>query len=390
MKALIAGAGIAGLTTALALRRIGWEVTVIEKAPGLRAGGYMLDFFGPGFEAAEELGVIEALRRHARGVGKLDMVDARGRTGSSMAYQRIIEAADGKLFPILRGDIERVLHDALPDAVTIRFGAEIVAVDDRGSGVTVRISTGETMEADLLVGADGIHSGVRRLVFGPETQFIRPLGFHTAAYFFDNQDVAAALDGDFKMMTAKDCMAGFYEVDRGRIMSFFVMRSDRMERPADVRATLQTAYGGLGWVLPAALDAAPAAKDIYYDIVAQVEMARWRRGRAILLGDAAYAVSLLAGQGASLAMAGGRALAQALEADRDIDAALERFETQLRPLVEDKQQAGRRMANWFVPATPAHALVRDIAIRVMNWPPLSGLMGQFFSVGSKGFSLARR
>lgn len=389
MKALISGAGIAGLTTALALHRAGWDVTMIEKAPGLRAGGYMLDFFGPGFEAAEDLGVITSLRQHARGVGRVDFVDARGRTGSCMDYDRMISAADGKLFPILRGDIERELHSALPDGVDIRYGTEIVAVQDRPESVAITTSAGESMDADLLVGADGIHSGVRRLVFGPEEQFIRPLGFHTAAYFFESGSVAAELAGDFKMMTAHDRMAGLYEVDPQRIMSFFVMRADTLQRPSDIRGALGSSFGNLGWVLPEVLRAAPENGDIYYDIVAQVEMERWHKGRTILVGDAAYAVSLLAGQGASLAMAGARALGQVLEGAENVEAALARFETQLRPLVEEKQQAGRRMANWFVPATPFHALVRDVGVNVMNWPPLSGLLGKFFSFSSKGFSLAR-
>lgn len=388
MRALICGAGIAGLTTALALHRAGWSVTMIEKAQGLRAGGYMLDFFGPGYEAAQDLGVIEALQGHARGVGRLDFVDARGRTASSMAYERMIEAADGKLFPILRGDIERELHSALPGDVHISYGTDLTEVENRADRVVVTTRDGKRQDFDLLVGADGIHSQVRQLVFGPEEQFIRPLGFHTAAYFFESPRVAEALSGDFKMMTVRDRMVGLYEVDRHRIMSFFVMRADGLERPKDVRKALGAAFGELDWIVPDVLQAAPDNDGIYYDVVAQVAMDQWHRGRTILVGDAAYAVSLLAGQGASLAMAGGRALGQVLDGADDVGAALGRFEARLRPLVQDKQQAGRRMANWFVPATPLHGLVRDIGVNAMNWPLLPGLMGKFFSVSTKGFSLA--
>lgn len=388
MRALISGAGIAGLATALALSRAGWSVTVIEKAPGLRAGGYILDFFGPGYEAAQDLGVIEALRSHARGVGQVDFVDAEGRVGSSMAYGHMVKATEGKLFPILRGDIETTLHDALPDDVTIRYGVELAGVESRADGVTATTSDGERFDYDLLVGADGIHSRARRLIFGPKEQFIRPLGFYTAAYFFESVRVAEALGGDFKMMTVRDRMAGLYEVDAGRIMAFFVMRAAATDRPGDKQAVLRECFAGLGWVIPETLAGAPDNGDIYYDIVAQVQMDRWHKGRTILIGDAAYAVSLLAGQGASLALAGGRALGQVLDDAGTVEAALARFETLLRPLVEEKQRAGRRMANWFVPATPMHALVRDIGVNVMNWSPLSGLLGKLLSVGSKGFSLA--
>lgn len=386
MKAIISGAGIAGLSSALALHRAGWEVTVLERAPGLRSGGYMLDFFGPGYEAAEALGVIDALKAHGDDVEHVDFVNADGRLGSSMDYGRMREAAGGKLFPILRGDIEKVLYEALPDSADLRFSTELAAVNETGRGVAAKLSDGKEIEADLLVGADGIHSLTRKLVFGPEQDFLRFLGFHTAAYFFDSQTVSRALGGQFKMMAIPAGMAGFFDVGSGRIMAFFVMRAESEKRPVDPRGKLNAAFGDLGWVLPEALAKAPD-NDIYYDVVAQVEMPAWHKGRVMLVGDAAYAVSLLAGQGASLAIAGGRALGQVLEGTSDIEAALARMDRQLRPLVAEKQRAGRRMANWFVPKSHLHEAVRDLAVNAMNWPPLAGLLGQFFSFSSKGFSL---
>ena len=387
MKAIISGAGIAGLTAALALAREGWSVTVLEKAPGLRAGGYMLDFYGPGFEAAEDLGLIGALREKARSVGRLDFVDARGRVGSSMDYQQIRRAAGDKLFPILRGDIERALHAALPEAVELRYGSSIAALDNRTDGISATLASGERLDADLLVGADGIHSATRGLVFGDESQFIRPLGYHTAAYFFESAAVAAALDGDFKLAAIRQRLVGLYEVEPNQIMAFFVLRADGLERPRDPRQVLKEGFGDLGWVVPQALAGMPGPEDIYYDVVAQIEMPRWHDNRVVLIGDAAHAVSLVAGQGASLAIAGGRALGQALSGTGTIEVALDRFETQLRPLVLEKQQAGRRMADWFVPASDGHVWLRDVTVNVLNWPPLAGLIGRFFAVSPKGFSL---
>src|SRR5690606_21150151 len=185
----------------------------------------------------------------------------------------------------------------------------------------------------------------------------------------------------------KGRMMGLYEVEKDQIMAFFAMRGEGSGRPDDPRGRLQAAFGDLGWVVPEVLAGAPGPEEIYYDVVAQIEMESWHRGRTVLVGDAAYAVSLMAGQGASLAMAGGRALGQVLKGAEDVGAALMRFETELRPLVEEKQQAGRRMANWFVPASGAHVVLRDLAVNAMNWPPLNGLIGRFFSVSSKGFSL---
>lgn len=387
MRAIISGAGIAGLSAALGLQRAGWAVTLLEKAPGLRDGGYMLDFYGPGFEAAADLGVIGALEAKARRVGQIDFVDRRGRTSSSMDYKQISRATQGKLFPILRGDIERALHDALPEPTKVRYGSSIAAIDNRGDGVSVTLNDGSTLDADMLVGADGIHSYTRSLIFGAEEQFIRPLGYHTAAYFFESAEVAAALGGDFKMMAIKERLVGLYEVEPDQIMAFFVLRAETLERPRDPSPILQEAFGDLGWVVPEVLAGMPKPDEIYYDVVAQIAMPRWYDKRVVLIGDAAHAVSLVAGQGASLAIAGGRALGQVMADTTNVDMALERFETQLRPLVLDKQQAGRNMADWFVPRSAAHVWLRDLTVNVMNWPPLAGLIGRYFAVSSKGFSL---
>ena len=277
------------------------------------------------------------------------------------------------------------------DAALHHLVAEILdnSMDEAvaGQSVTLTLEDGAVLSADLLVGADGIHSHTRSLVFGAEDPFIRPLGYHTAAYFFESAKVAAALGGDFKMMAIKERLVGLYEVEPNQIMAFFVLRADTQERPRDPAPILHEAFDDLGWVVPEVLAKMPEPGEIYYDVVAQIAMPRWHDKRVVLIGDAAHAVSLMAGQGASLAIAGGRALGQAMTGASDIDAALERFETQLRPLVLDKQQAGRRMADWFVPKSNRHVWLRDLTVNVMNWPPLAGLIGRYFAVSPKGFSL---
>lgn len=389
MKAIIAGAGIAGLSSAHALHRAGWEVTVVERARALRAGGYMIDFFGPGYDAAEALGILPALRARAHKVDEVLFVDETGRTRSKIDYRLATGAAKGKLFPILRGDVERALFDALPDGVDLRYGLSATGCESAAEGVGVTLSDGTMLEADLAVGADGIHSEVRRAVFGPEADFVRYLGYHTAAYFFRAPRVAAALAGKFTLMTVPNRLLGLYEVGDGLLASFFVYRAESARRPDDPVAALRRTFGDLGWLVPETLAAAPGAGEVYYDVVAQTVMPNWSSGRVVLVGDAAYAVSLLAGQGASLAIAGGNALGEAL-AGRPVPDALAAFDARLRPPVLEKQRAGRRTANWFVPPTAAHLAVRDVVLNVVNSPLLVGLLGRFFSFGSKGFALAER
>jgi 2-polyprenyl-6-methoxyphenol hydroxylase-like FAD-dependent oxidoreductase len=389
MKAVISGAGIAGLASALSLHRAGWQVVLLERAAALRNGGYMIDFFGPGFEAAGRLGLIGDLRRRAHQVETVEWVDAQGRSGARVSYSLMQEAVGGKLFPLLRGDVEEVLAAALPEDVDLRFGTTVEAIRSRPDGVDVRLSGGAELAADLLVGADGIHSQVRRLAFGPEEQFLRPLGYETAAYFFDSETVRRRLDGNFVMATAPGRLAGFYEVAGGRLASFFAFDSDGNGHPADAAGVLRERFADFGWVVPEALAAAAGTEDIYYDVVAQVVMPQWHSDRVVLVGDAAYAVSLMAGQGASLALAGGAALGEAMAAGGDIEAALARMETRLAPMVAQKQRGGRRSARWFVPATRFHAGLRNMAMKVLGLPAFARLLSPLFSLDGKGFSVGQ-
>lgn len=385
MKALVSGAGIAGLSAALALSRKGWEVELVEKAPGLRTNGYMIDFFGPGYEAAERLGIIEALRAASHQVDEVEFVDAAGRHAARMDYRLARKAAGGKLFALLRGDIEQVLHDALPATVPIRYGTEIAAIDNGSDGVGATLSDGKRAEADLLVGAGGIHSVARRLLLGPEERFLRFLGHHTAAYLFEDETVRQELGTQFKLLGVPGRQAGFYDTGNGRLAAFFVHRTDDPRRPADPAAAIRAVYGDLGWVVPRALKAMPAGEDIYYDLVAQVVMERWSVGRIVLLGDAAYAVSLLAGQGASLAIAGAEALAAEV-GEGDVEGGIARLEARLKPLIAEKQAAGRRTADWLVPPTRLRLWIRNAALNLVSWPPLVGFLAGFVSAGTKGFS----
>ncbi len=387
MKAFIAGAGIAGLAAALSLNRRGWQVGIVEKAKSFRSGGYMIDFFGPGFDAAERLGLLPALKRRSSDIDKVDWVGPTGRLDAKLDYRLIKQAAQGRLFPLLRGNVEEVLRDALPAEVAVRFGTSVTAVAQNDTCVQATLSDGQVVTADLLVGADGIHSTVRQAVFGAEQQFLRPLGYRTAAYFFEDAEVTRRLGGTFSMLTLPGRLAGFYEATPGRLASFFVWTDANVEPDRDPASTLRARFGDLGWVVPAALHAAPHTSEIYEDVVAQVDMPRWSNGRVVLIGDAAYAVSLVAGQGASMALAGGTLLGELLTPGTAIEPALRAMEAQLRPAVLKKQRSGRRTARWFVPATPLHIALRNLAFRAMNTPLLSGLLSQVFSLDSKGFAV---
>ncbi|MFD7657135.1 FAD-dependent monooxygenase [Actinosynnema sp. NPDC059797] len=363
MRVLISGAGITGLALAHRLGTLGHDVVVLEQSPAPRTAGYMIDFFGPGYDAAERMGVLPRLRELGYRVVEAAYLDDRGRRVAGMRFDRVARAVDGRLLSIMRPDLERAFREDLPATVGLRFAARVVGVEQDADRVTARLADGTTATGDLLVGADGVHSAVRRLVFGEG--HLRHLGFHTAAFVFDDPHVHELVRDRFCLTDTVGRQVGFYGLRDGRVAAFTVHRTSSPDLPEDPRAAVLETYGSLGWVVPRALARCPA--EIYYDQVAQVELPRWSSGRVVLAGDACGAVSLLAGQGASLGIGGAWVLASHL----DDPAAYERA---WRPVVEDRQRVARSGARWFLPDSPLRLRARRVAMRLSHLPGVDRLI----------------
>ena len=384
MRAIIAGAGIAGLTVAYELGLTGWDVVLVEKAPRLRDGGYMIDFFGPGYDAAEENGLLKRLAKHAYPIEGVELVHGDGRKQAWMDYGSFRRSLGGRLFSLMRGDIEQELRAALPERVGLRFGKTVEKLREFGSGVEVTLTDGELLHADLLVGADGIHSETRAALFGPEQQFLRYLGFHTAAYLFPSEAIGAIAAGRFVMLSVPNRQMGLLRTRDGRAAVYFIWRDARPERAGDARAAIAARFGDMGWLVPDIIAAAPENREIYYDVVAQAELDQWHKGRVVLIGDAAYAVSLLAGQGASLAVGGAHVLVGALDACPDVGAALAEYQRTLQPEAVKKQAAGRRTAEWIVPSSPLRVWIRATVFNLSSLPFVSRIIGGLVAASPKG------
>ncbi|MGQ0717977.1 MAG: FAD-dependent monooxygenase [Pseudonocardiales bacterium] len=368
MKAVICGAGIAGLSLAQRLNTIGWDVVVIEKSPGPRDQGYMIDFWGPGYDAAQAMGVLPRLQELGYRIEEARWVDESGRRRAGLSYARIERALNGQVLSIMRPDLELALREQVADEVDLRYGSGIAHIENSTDGVQVTLTDGTILDADLLVGADGIHSTVRRMVFGEEAQFLRYLGYHTAAFIVDDPEIYDYARNRFCLTDTTEQQMGFYGLRDGRVAAFAVHRNPDPTLPEDTQLAVRQAYSSLGWVVPQALAKCPTSSELYYDQVAQIEIPQWSRGRVTLLGDACQAVSLVAGQGAALAVAGAYVLGEQLATADTIEAALVRYQELWQPVIKDKQQVARRGVGWFLPSSSLQLWLRRIVLKLMSLP----------------------
>ena len=387
MKAIVVGAGIAGLVAARQLGLAGWDVDLLERSRGPRPDGYMMDFFGPGVEASEKIGLYPRLAAAAYHVKAAEYVDEAGQTTAHLDYEKFSRLAGGKVLTLLRPDMERAalaaLGDVPPGRVHVRYGVRVSGAwtDGDGGHAIVTDASGAELDADVLIGADGIHSGIRDSVFGPERSYLRPLGMRAAAYIVSDAELNARFRNRFILTDSIGRSAGIYGLRSGQVAVFLVY-PDKVETPWDARVgTLQERlareFSGLGAAMDRLLKLCP--EDPYDDVVAQIVMPGWHRGRVTLVGDACGAVSLLAGQGGSLAIAGATLLGEVLgpvSSPQGISPALDVFEQRWRPVVEVAQTSGRRAAATFLPAGRAQRFLRRWVIRAANVPGIDRLVAR--------------
>ncbi|TDK87700.1 FAD-binding domain [Mycolicibacterium mucogenicum] len=372
MKIAIVGAGIAGTTAAFWLHRSGFDVTVFEAAPELRDGGYIVDFWGVGYEVAEKMGLTAQVHAAGYDVEQLRLVDQNGGRVGGFNTRALRRMADGRFTSVARGDLARMIFNSVEGQVSTRFGSRVVDIEQSEVGVKVRPRSGRPQSFDLVIGADGTHSAVRRAVFGPDDRFETDLGYQVAAFevpgYRPRDELVYLAHSSPGRMISRFAMRG------DRTMFLTVFTDDRLPGPAPrtidgIKHALWHVLGTAGWECPQILAALERTEDIYFDHMSQIIMDRWSNGRVALIGDAASAVSLLAGEGTGLAMAQAYVLAGELNrADTDYRRAFARQERLLRGFIEGKQAAARRFAAVFAPTTPMGVWARNQATKLLALP----------------------
>ena len=322
--------------------------------------------------------LIPPLLRAGYKLREVRIVDASGRQIAGFGTQSFGRALHGRYLSILRGDLAQQIYGAVEGRVETLFGDEVCALDEDGNGVTVDFAHASSRRFDLVIGADGLHSLVRRLGFGPESRFEAYLGYGAVSFAANgyphrDEDAYVAYCEPGKQVAR-------FALRDGRTVFFLIFAATdwpavgRHDTAAQKR-TLRQIFDHAGWECPAILQALDQTEDLYFDAVSQIRMDRWHRGRLALIGDAAFSPSLLAGQGAAFAMASAYLLARELKrAGGDFRTAYPAYQDRFKPFIERKQREAAKFAKQFAPKTYLGLFARNIMTRLLDAPLLGDLM----------------
>ncbi|MGW4798757.1 FAD-dependent monooxygenase [Nonomuraea sp. NPDC004297] len=372
-RVLVVGLGIAGMSAALRLHRSGWTPVIVERAAERRTGGYFIGLFPEGRQAVRALGLTDVL--HTRTPERKRSWEV-GRFGERSRGVGFLEQP-GDPDAVLRGDIEQALWSAIDGHVEVRFDTVPAAIRAHAGGASVTLRRGgsaaETVEEtvedfDLVIGADGLRSTVRELVFGAHERFMKPLGAVICAFQMSRQLPEFRSDDALVIADTRRSLWVF-PLDDCPPTALFTYR------PGDVDAqfsrppveVLQDAFAGLSadGAVEVALEELAGAPQHLFDSVHYVEMPSWHRGRVALVGDAAWCLTLYSGMGATAAMSGAALLGDALDRhEDDVERALHAWEQGLRPFIRKHRRRAGFKAQFFVPSTRLLTRVRSA---VLTW-----------------------
>ena len=365
LRIAINGIGVAGPTLAYWLKKYGFEPVLFEREPQLRQGGYVIDFWGLGYEIAERMGILPQLKKLGYSVSRMRMVGSRGETVAKLDAAAMLEATNERILSIARSDLAAAIFDACPDVET-RFGTHIINVEQEAEYAVVELNDGTKEKFDLVIGADGLHSHIRACVFGPASDYEISMGASVAAFRLKDYQPREELVYVSHIMAGRQ-IARFSMRD-DETLFLFVFRTELMQsipqNEAQEKTMLRTLFADSGWEANTILQRMEEVSDIYFDNVSQIKMPEWTKGRVALVGDSAACASLLAGEGTGLAMTEAYVLAGELyRANGDHIVAFAQYHKKLAAFLAGKQKSAAAMVGFFAPKNKFQAALYRLVIK---------------------------
>jgi 2-polyprenyl-6-methoxyphenol hydroxylase-like FAD-dependent oxidoreductase len=371
---LISGAGIAGPTLAFWLNAAGFKTTIVERAPKLRTGGYVIDFWGLGYDIAERMGLAAGLESTGYHIRELRVVGSQGQRLAGFGMKAFDALTGGRFITLRRSDLSQLLFEAASSSSEVLFDDEVVSLRKQTDSVRVQFRHAGDHDFDLLIGADGLSSNVRRLAFGPQAQFEKPLGYSIAA--FEVQGYRPRDEDIYVIHNEPERMVGRVALKDDQTLFLFVFADVGPGPPphdlAAQRAILRTKFGSGEWECAQILGRLDDVTELYFDRVSQIKINSWSSDRVALVGDAAFCVSLMAGQGSALAMTAAYVLAGELDkAGGDYSAAFQAYERLLRPFIATNQKGAERFSAAFAPRTAWGLFLRNQVVSACAIPAVA-------------------
>jgi len=382
---LVSGASVAGPVAAYWLRRGGFRVSVVERAAALRkTGGHAVDLFAPAMDIVERMGLLDRVLARRTGTERMVVLREGARRPTTIDLRKLMAGFSRRHVEIMRDDLSEVFYDATRDDVEYVFGDHVIAIGDDGE---VTFANGRPRRFDLVIGADGLHSGVRSLVFGPESGYARWIGGYIAVASIPNY---LGLRNEMRGIAGAGRLGGLYSARHmADARAMFLFRTpaelsyDRHDGAAQ-RRILRERFGDLGWEIPRLLDEADRASAFYFDSITQLRLERWTRGRVALVGDAGYCPGPAVGGSTSLAVVGAYTLAGELAAaGGDPARAYPAYEAALGEYVRSSREFAVTMAKRIVPSSRAMAWAMTSGVRLFTALP-TGLARRIGTAGATG------
>jgi 2-polyprenyl-6-methoxyphenol hydroxylase-like FAD-dependent oxidoreductase len=373
-RVLISGASVAGPSFALWLKRFGFEPTIVERAPTIRPGGYAVDFRGTSLRILKKMELFEEAKKYEIRTSTVTIVDADNKKITNMP-----DGFTSGEFEIQRGDLANILYTATKNDTEYIFGNSIAGIDEVGDGVEVKFLHGEERRFDLIVGADGLHSNVRALTFGEESNFLRHLGYYISIFTIPNIMDLGTESLYYGTLGKRAALYGTGKTNECKVGLLFASPPLDIDRqhPDHQKDIIRKIYAHEKWKVPEILHHLTASPDFYFDSISQIKMNSFSSGRTTLLGDAAWCASPVSGMGTSLAIVGAYILAGELkDANGDYAVAFPRYENQMRDFVHRCQKLADGV-KWFCPTTKFQDRLSTLMLKLLPYTPWKNMMMEY-------------